>query len=82
MGLIDEFPDTFEEMRGVGLMLGLRCKRPNIDVVQAGYQSRILTVPGGQNVVRLLPPLNLTDDEIGEGLARLRAAATALREVK
>lgn len=77
-GLIAEFPDIFEEVRGTGLMLGLKCKVANLDVVNAGYAEKVLTVPGGQNVVRLLPALNIGDDDISEGLSRLRRAASNL----
>lgn len=74
-GLVAGHPQVFEEVRGVGLMLGLRCKAPNADVVQAGYDQLVLTVPAADNVVRLLPPLTITDDEIAEAMARLDAAA-------
>ncbi len=77
-GLIASHPDIFTGVRGTGLMLGLMCKAPNMDVVNAGYAQHILTVPAADNVVRLLPPLNITDDEISEAVARLDAAATAL----
>jgi acetylornithine/N-succinyldiaminopimelate aminotransferase len=49
-----------------------------VDVVKAGYDQLVLTVPGGDNVVRLLPALTLSEDEIAEALTRLDAAATAL----
>jgi acetylornithine/N-succinyldiaminopimelate aminotransferase len=48
-------------------------------VVQAGYDALLATVPAADNVLRLLPPLNITDAEISEALARLDAAATALQ---
>ena len=48
-------------------------------MVAAGYAEHVLTVPGGDNVVRLLPPLNLTDAEVDEGLRRLDAAAARLK---
>ncbi len=77
-GLVAAHPDIFESVRGSGLMLGLVCKAPNMAVVEAGYAQRILTVPASDNVVRLLPPLTITDDEIREAVDRLDAAATAL----
>jgi acetylornithine/N-succinyldiaminopimelate aminotransferase len=78
-GLVASHPDVFEGVRGPGLMLGLKCRVPNVDLVQAGYAEHVLTVPGGDNVVRLLPPLNLTEAEVEEGLRRLDAAATRAR---
>jgi len=81
-GLVATHPDVFDSVRGLGLMLGVVCKVPNTDVVKAGYDQKLLTVPGGQNVVRLLPPLTLDDGEIDEAIARLDAAATALEGKK
>jgi acetylornithine/N-succinyldiaminopimelate aminotransferase len=78
-GLVASHGDVFEAVRGQGLMLGLKCRIPNAEVVKAGYAARLLTVPGGDNVVRILPPLTLTEAEAVEGLARLERAAEAAR---
>jgi acetylornithine/N-succinyldiaminopimelate aminotransferase len=59
-------------------MLGLKCRATNTDVVAAGYDAQILTVPAADNVVRILPALTITEDEIAEGITRLDAAATAV----
>ena len=75
-GLIAEHPEVFEEVRGSGLMLGLKCKAANIDVVNAGYDNQVITVPAADNVIRLLPPLTLTDEDIAEAVTRLDQAAT------
>ncbi|MAC80155.1 MAG: acetylornithine transaminase [Rhodobacteraceae bacterium] len=77
-GLVAAHPDVFQGVRGSGLMLGLKCKAPNVDVVKAGYDQQVLTVPAADNVIRLLPPLTITDDEIETAITRLDAAATAL----
>ncbi|MFK5997105.1 MAG: aspartate aminotransferase family protein [Rhodobacterales bacterium] len=77
-GLVASHPDIFAEVRGLGLMLGIECKVTNMDVVEAGYAQQVLTVPGGANVIRLLPPLNITDAEIDEAVTRLDCAATAI----
>lgn len=77
-GLVAAHPEVFEGVRGEGLMLGLKCRKPNTDVVAAGYEARVLVVGAADNVVRLLPPLNLTEDELDEGLRRLDEAATAI----
>ena len=76
--IVDEFPTVFEEIRGIGLILGLKCRMPNAGVNMAFRKEKLLTVPGGDNVVRLLPPLTLTDDDIRDGLDRIRAAAATL----
>jgi acetylornithine/N-succinyldiaminopimelate aminotransferase len=74
-GLVATYPDLFEEVRGMGLMLGLKCRKSNTDLVQA---AQLLTVPAADNVVRLLPPLTISGDEITEALARLDRAARSL----
>jgi acetylornithine/N-succinyldiaminopimelate aminotransferase len=78
-GLVASYPDVFEAVRGTGLMLGLVCKAPNTEVVKAGYDAQVLMVPAAENVVRLLPPLNITEAEVTEGLARLQATAEHIR---
>lgn len=77
-GLVAAHPTILESVRGSGLMLGLKCKATNSDLVKAGYDKGILCVPAADNVVRLLPALNITDDDIAEAIARLDAAATDL----
>jgi len=78
-GLIAAHPDVFESLRGEGLMLGLKCKCAKTDLVAAGYEALVITVPAADNVVRLLPPLNITDDEIELAIARLDQAAQRLK---
>jgi acetylornithine/N-succinyldiaminopimelate aminotransferase len=65
-------------VRGEGFLLGLKCRPPVGDVVAAARKARVLTVGAGDNVMRLLPPLTLTDAEMDEGLARLEAAAKTM----
>jgi acetylornithine/N-succinyldiaminopimelate aminotransferase len=76
--LLKKNTSIFEEVRGKGLMLGLKCKVKNIDVVKEGYSKKLLTVPAGDNVVRLLPPLTISDKEINEALNKLDGVMTAL----
>lgn len=77
-GLVASHPDVFEEVRGLGLMIGIKCKVTNTDVVRAGYDVGLLTVPGGDNVIRVLPPLNISDADIAQAVDLLDQAATAL----
>ena len=77
-GLVASHPDVFESVRGSGLMLGLKCKATNSDVVSAGYRHEVITVPAADNVIRLLPPLNITDEDIAEAVSRLDQAASSL----
>src|SRR6056297_147056 len=79
-GLVSSHPDLFEEVRGAGLMIGLKCKVAPADVVKAGYECGVITVPAADHVVRLLPPLNISEDEISEAVNRLDFAADVVRE--
>lgn len=77
-GLVAAHPDVFEGVRGQGLMLGLKCKIAPGDLVAKGYEVGVLTVPAADNVVRLLPALNISDEDISDAVARIDAAAKAL----
>ncbi|OIQ25830.1 MAG: acetylornithine transaminase [Alphaproteobacteria bacterium MedPE-SWcel] len=77
-GVVASHPDVFEEVRGAGLMLGLKCKALNTDVVKAGYEAEIAMVPAADNVIRLLPALTISDAEIEEACRRIDAAATSV----
>ena len=77
-GLVAGHPTVFEAVRGQGLMLGLKCKATNTDVVKAAYAQNLLTVPAADNVLRLLPALNIPEADIAEALTRLDRAATSL----
>jgi acetylornithine/N-succinyldiaminopimelate aminotransferase len=77
-GVVASHPHIYDSVRGAGLMLGLKCKAPNADVVKANYAEHLLTVPAADNVVRLLPALNIPDADIAEAIARLDRAAASL----
>lgn len=70
----DENPDIVEEVRGSGLLAGIKVKPPMGEVVAACTAEKLLTVGAGENVVRLLPPLNVTDGEIVQAVERLSRA--------
>ena len=73
--LVASHPTVFEAVRGQGLILGLKCRAANGDVVKAGYAQHLLTVAAADNVIRLLPALNISDADIAEALARLDRTA-------
>ncbi len=77
-GLVAAHPESFEEVRGSGLMLGLKCARPNTDLVAAAREAGVLVVPAADNIIRLLPALNIPDDDLAEAVTRLEQAAAAL----
>ncbi|WP_340109135.1 aspartate aminotransferase family protein [Pikeienuella sp. HZG-20] len=72
-------PEVLESVRGEGLMIGVKCARPNGEVIKAAYDQLLLTVPAAGDVIRILPPLNVTDEEIDEAMTRLDAACRALK---
>ncbi len=73
--VVKEFPSVFEEVRGAGLMLGLKCVLPVGDVNNALMAEGMLAVTAGENVVRLVPPLVITDEDITAGVEMVRRAA-------
>lgn len=80
--LKDRFPDIIEEVRGEGLMLGIKARVPSADLLKAVRAEHMLLVPAGENVLRLLPPLVTTAEEAREGLARIERAAEKLSAEK
>ena len=72
--LKDLHPDAVEEVRGQGLLAGIKLKPPAGDVVKAAIEEKLLTVAAGDNVVRVLPPLNIADVDISEAIDRLSRA--------
>ena len=74
--LKDEHPGLVEEVRGAGLLMGIRIKAevPSGDVVKAATAEKLLLVGAGENVVRVIPPLIVTEAELSQALARLSAA--------
>jgi len=78
----DRYPSLIAEVRGEGLLIGLRALVPAGDLVDALRAEKMLTVSAGDNVVRLLPPLIVDEPELAEGIARLdRACARLSRAV-
>jgi acetylornithine/N-succinyldiaminopimelate aminotransferase len=80
--LRDRHPHVFEEIRGEGLMLGLKLGVPNTDFAVAARDAHLLVIPAGDNVVRLLPPLTIGEAEIDEAIRRLDQAASGFEAVR
>ena len=76
--IADEHPGVIEEVRGNGLMLGLKCRVPNTELVAALVGEHMLTVGAGDNVVRLLPALIVTDEELGQAVDKISSACRKL----
>lgn len=73
-GLKDRFPDVVEDIRGKGLLIGVKLKTPNREFMQLARDQHLLIAGGGDNCVRLLPPLTLSLDEAREAIERLERA--------
>ncbi len=74
-GLVAAHPGVFEDVRGEGLMLGLKMKVPNTEFVAELFRHGMLAVGAGDNVVRLLPPLIIDEGDVREALTLLGEAA-------
>ncbi|MGA8951285.1 MAG: aspartate aminotransferase family protein [Xanthobacteraceae bacterium] len=74
----DRYPALVAEVRGEGLLVGLRMLVPAGELVDATRAENMLTVGAGDNVVRLLPPLIVSEQEMAEGVARLDRALARL----
>ena len=67
-----EFPNIIETIKGRGFILGLKCKVNNQEFVEKARTNKILTVKASDNIVRLLPPINLSIEECYEAIEKLR----------
>ncbi len=76
--LVDQHPRVLEGVRGEGLILGLKCKVVNSDLVAAARAEHLLIVGAGDNVVRLLPPLIIEEKHIDEAIEKIARACNAL----
>lgn len=74
----DRYPDVINEVRGEGLLIGVRAVVPAGDLVAALRDQKLLTVGAGENVVRLLPPLIVTEAELDDAIGRLERACAVL----
>ena len=71
-GLEDELGDSVRELRGEGLMIGIEVKRgANRILRDLALEEQLLALPAGRTVVRLLPPLTLTESEADEAIDSL-----------
>ena len=66
--LVKSYPKVMESVRGTGLMLGIKCCVPNLDLMTAFRNHKLLTVVAGENVLRILPPLNVEISELDEAI--------------
>ena len=76
--VVDRYPTVLAEVRGEGLLIGVKAVVPSGDLVNALRDQKLLTVGAGDNVVRFLAPLIVTEAEIEESVQRLERACVAL----
>ncbi len=79
--LQDTFPDEIVEVRGRGLLMGLKLKSPVGEVGNAALAEHLLVVGAADNVMRILPPLTIEDADIADGIQRLSCALKTLETV-
>lgn len=79
--LVAQYPTIFEAVKGKGLMLGLKGKLPPAEIQNAALHQNLLTVAAGNNVVRIIPPLIISEEECKDGANRLAEAAKQLQKV-
>ena len=77
-GICDRYPDIASEVRGEGLLAGIKAVIPAGDLSNALRDEKLLTVAAGENVVRMLPPLIVNEAEIDEAVQRIERACAKL----
>lgn len=75
--LINRYPELLLEVRGKGLMLGLKCKVENTKLLEKLREAGLLTGKAGDNVIRLLPPLNVSEAEIKEAMGKFEQVCSS-----
>ncbi len=75
--LKDRYPRVIEDVRGSGLLMGLKMRVPNGDFAMAARAEKLIIIPAGDNVVRLLPPLIINEAEIAAAVERLDRACAS-----
>lgn len=78
--LKDEFPDVIEDIRGKGLLVGMKLKKKNVDVRKALIDHKLLVGTAGDNVLRMAPPLIIDETHIREAMDKLRAVFSEARD--
>jgi acetylornithine/N-succinyldiaminopimelate aminotransferase len=78
-GLRDRFPDVVVDIRGKGLLIGVKLATPNREFMQHAREEHLLIAGGGDNCVRLLPPLTLTLEEAREAIEKIERACERAR---
>src|SRR3989442_644373 len=78
----DRYPTVIAELRGEGLLVGLRAVVPSAELVDELRAEKMMTVAAGDNVVRLVPPLILSEDEVAEAVRRIERACPRMAKTQ
>jgi acetylornithine/N-succinyldiaminopimelate aminotransferase len=80
--IADRYPTVVAELRGDGLLVGLRAVVPSADLVDELRAEKMITAAAGDNVVRLLPPLIVSEEEVAESVRRLERACARIAKAQ
>jgi acetylornithine/N-succinyldiaminopimelate aminotransferase len=78
----DRYPAVIAELRGEGLLVGLRAVVPSAQLVDELRAEKLITVAAGDNVVRLLPPLIVSEEEVAEAVRRIERACARIAQAQ
>lgn len=79
---VQRYPEIFEEIRGLGLMAGLKCRVTNTDLVNRLFEEGLLAVPAGDNTLRFVPPLIIDEGHVEAAMAKLDRVCETWSEKK
>lgn len=71
--LTQDYPGVVSRVTGLGLMIGVKCEVPNVDLLGKLRESKLLVGKAGDNMIRLLPPLNVSDEHVEQALSIITA---------
>ncbi len=76
--LVETYPSVVSKVTGLGLMIGVKCEVPNVELMGLLRQNKLLVGRAGDNMIRLLPPLNVSDEHVEQALNTIEAAVKSL----
>jgi acetylornithine/N-succinyldiaminopimelate aminotransferase len=74
----DEYPNIIKEIRGRGLLIGIQLKIDQTKFIKMLMDNNLLTIRAAENVVRILPPLNVKKNEINQSLKIIKKVCSKL----
>jgi acetylornithine/N-succinyldiaminopimelate aminotransferase len=78
--LVEHFPEVVLSVHGLGLMVGLKCKVPNTDMLNKLREKKLVVGTSGSNMIRLLPPLNVSDEHLTNAVGIIEEALQEFRD--